>query len=131
MDKPDLKTVATQTAIQEWVAKGKSRKWCLDKLQEEGMTFANASTLYYGALKEIQPDPNLLDDYKKSLIQTNLDRLEEIINTSITGNTGDKKVALQAIDTLNKMCGIYNDKNQVTIAKDNQNNEVIQITFDR
>ena len=95
------------------------------------MTFANASTLYYGALKEIQPDPNLLDDYKKSLIQTNLDRLEEIINTSITGNTGDKKVALQAIDTLNKMCGIYNDKNQVTIAKDNQNNEVIQITFDR
>lgn len=131
MKNPDIKNVVTQATVQEWVTKGKSRKWIMEQLTGEGLTVANANTIYYGALKELTPDPNLLDDYKKSLIQTNLDRLEEIINTSISGNTGDKKVALQAIDTLNKMCGIYNDKNQVTIAKDNQNNEVIQITFDR
>lgn len=131
MRTPELETVTTQTQVQEWVTKGKSRKWIMEKLQKEGLTIPAANHIYYGALKELTPEPNLLDDYKKSLIQTNLDRLEEIINTSISGNTGDKKVALQAIDTLNKMIGIYNDKNHVTIAKDNQNNEVIQITFDR
>lgn len=131
MDKPDLKTVATQTVIQEWVAMGKSRKWCLEKLQEEGMTFANASTLYYGALKEIQPDQNLLDDYKKALIQQNLDRLERIVNTSIDGNYQDKAVALKAIDQLNRLCGAYADSSSVTVARNKDGDEVIQITFDR
>ena len=77
------------------------------------------------------PENNFLDDHKRFLIQQNLDRLETIINTSITGNTGEKKVALQAIDTLNKMLGVYQDGNKVMIAKNNQGDEIIQISFDK
>ena len=38
-------------------------------------------------------------------------------------------IAIKAIDTLNKMCGAYNDNNQVTIAKNNLGEEIIQIKF--
>lgn len=127
----EMTTVDTSTRIYEWVSQGKTRLWIMDKLQEEGMTYSAANQLYYHSLKELQPEPNLLDDYKKVLIKQNLDRLEKIVNDCIGGNTGDKKVALQAIDTLNKMCGIYNETNKVMIAKDNQNNEVIQIEFQK
>lgn len=126
----EMTTVDTSTRIYEWVSQGKTRLWIMDKLQEEGMTYSAANQLYYHSLKELQPEPNLLDDYKKVLIKQNLDRLEKIVNDCIGGNTGDKKVALQAIDTLNKMCGVYSDKN-ITIAQQNKDGDqqIIQIRF--
>ena len=130
MRNKDITTVATQTQIAEWVGKGKTRSWIMDKLQEEGLSYSNANTLYYAALKDIQPDPDLLCDYKKTLIQQNLDRLEKIVNDTISGSTGEKMVALKAIDQLNKLCGAYND-NQITVARNKEGDEIIQITFDR
>ena len=124
-----LKSQETLAQTQELISKGMSRKDVCDWLETQGMERKNAYTIYYSALKELVPEENFLDDSKKYLIQQNLDRLETIINSSITGNTGEKKVALQAIDTLNKMLGVYSDTNKVMIAKNSQGEEIIQIDF--
>ena len=129
-DKTDMEHTLTRLQVQEWISKGKSRKYCVDKLVETGMKNGAASMLYYRALKDMLPEPNLLDDYKKNLIQQNLDRLEQVIETSLSGNTADKAIALKAIDTLNKMCGAYSDNN-ITIAQQNKDGDqqIIQIRF--
>lgn len=131
-DKTDMEHTLTRLQVQDWISKGKSRKYCVDKLVETGMKNGAASMLYYRALKDMLPEPNLLDDYKKNLIQQNLDRLENVIETSLSGNTADKAIALKAIDTLNKMCGAYSDNN-ITIAQQNKDGDqqIIQITFDK
>ena len=103
----------------------------MERLQEEGLSCSNANALYYDTLKGLEPQPNLLDDYKKVLIKQNLDRLEKIVNDCIGGNAGEKKVALQAIAELNKMAGLYNDGNKVMIAKNADNEEIIQIEFQK
>lgn len=126
-----LEGIALQAQTSELIAKGRSRKDVCDWLETQGMQRKNAYTIYYNALKDLMPEDNFIDDQKRFLIQQNLDRLENIINTSISGNTGDKKVALQAIDTLNKMLGVYSDTNKVMIAKNNQGDEIIQIDFSK
>lgn len=124
----DVEKQATQMQIAEWVGKGKSRSWIMEKLQEDGMSYINANHVYYGALKDLTPDPDLIGEYKKSLIQQNLDRLEKIVESSISGNTADKAIALKAIDQLNKLAGAYND-NQITVARNKEGDEIIQIKF--
>ena len=124
-----LKSQETLAQTQELISKGMSRKDVCDWLETQGMGRSNAYQIYYSALKELVPEDNFLDDSKKYLIQQNLDRLERIINSTITGNTGDKKVALQAISELNRMIGVYSDSNKVMIAKNNQGEEIIQIDF--
>lgn len=126
-----LQKRATLTEIVELISKGKTRKEIVDYLGSLGIENSYCYDLYHAALKEMIPEDDYLDAEKKYLIQKNLDRLETIINCSITGNTGDKKVALQAIDALNKMIGVYSDSNKVTIAKNNQGEEIIQIDFNR
>ena len=125
-----LEHQGTQIQIQEWVNKGKSRQYIMDRLTENGMSVRAAQDIYYDTLKVMAPDPNLFDDYKRQAIQQNLDRLEKIIETSIEGNYQEKNVALKAIDTLNKLIGAYGD-NGVVINKDGQGNEQIIIKFDR
>lgn len=120
----------TYMTIQDMIAQGKSRQSIIKYLTDQGINQKTASCLYYEALKDMTPSPDLLDDYKKGIVVQNLDRLENIINNTLSGNTGDKKVALQAIDTLNKMIGAYAGNNGVTINKDNQGNEQIIIKFE-
>lgn len=131
MGRDKLEYQGTQIQIQEWINKGKSRQYIMDRLQEDGMTVLGAQDIYYATLKEMAPDPNLFDDYKKQVIQQNLDRLEKIVESSIDGNYQEKNVALKAIDTLNKLIGAYSDSNSVTIAKDNQGQEIIRIEFQK
>lgn len=127
-----LAKMETQAEIMELISKGKTRKEIVDYLGSLGVKSRNCYVLYHNALKEMTPEEDYLDAEKKYLIQQNLDRLETIINSSITGNTGEKKVALAAIAELNKMCGVYAD-NKVTIAqKDKDDNEqIIEISFNK
>lgn len=127
--KNELPVILTQTRVAEWISQGMTRQYCITKLQEEGITRANADHIYYGALKDILPDPDLFADYKKTLTQQNIDRLEAIVASSLSGNTAEKAIAIKAIDTLNKMTGAYGDGNTVTIGqKDGE--QVIRISFD-
>lgn len=122
--------VVTMTTVLEMLAQGKSRTTILKRLENDGMTPKNARTLYHTAIREYAPDTNLLDDYKRALIQQNLDRLERIIEETISGDTQEKKVALQAVSELNKMIGAYTGNN-VTINKNQEGDEQIIISFDR
>lgn len=129
-DKQDMQVAVTETKVMEWISKGKTRQFCITKLQEEGMTRSAADHLYYGALKKLLPDPDLFSAYKQSLMQQNLDRLEQIVDSTISGNTGEKAIAIKAIDTMNKMAGVYGE-NSVTVANNKEGEQIIKITFDR
>lgn len=126
--KPGMEKTATKMEIMDAISKGQSRADIVQSLVDDGITYRNAQQLYYEAMKDMTPDINLLDDYKRGMMQQNLDRLEKIINSSIEGNAGDKKVALQAIAEMNKMLGL-SQGNNVTINKNNQGDEQIVISF--
>lgn len=121
---------ATGTKVMEWISQGHTRKYCMDRLQEEGMSRSAANTLYYNSLKELLPEPDLFTNYKQNLMQQNIDRLESIVESTISGNTAEKAIAIKAIDTLNKMCGSYGE-NSVTVAQNKEGEQIIRITFEK
>ncbi len=125
-----LTNISTLTEVLDMLAQGKSRNTILKRLEGDGMTTQHARTLYNNAIREFAPDTNLLDDYKRALIQQNLDRLERVIEETISGDTQEKKVALQAVSELNKMIGAYTT-DKVTIAKNGEGDEIIQISFEK
>lgn len=125
-----LTNIGTLTEVLDMLAQGKTRGTIIKTLENKGMSACNARTLYHNAIQEFAPDTNLLDDYKRALIQQNLDRLERIIEETISGDTQEKKVALQSIDILNKMVGVYTT-DKVTIAKNGEGDEIIQISFEK
>ena len=129
-DKKEMEVALTETRIMEWVSKGHTRQYCMNKLQEEGMSRSAADTLYYHALKAMLPDPDLFTDYKQTLMQQNIDRLERIVESSISGGTADKALAIKAIDTLNKMISAYGE-NGVIINKNKEGDEQIVIRFEK
>lgn len=124
-----ISTVVTHDKVMNLITQGKSRKEILARLQDEdGLAYKSAVKVYHGALRDVIPDPEYFEDYKKSVVQTNIDRLERIIDSSIDGNAGDKNAAIKAIDVMNKLVGAYGE-NQVNIARNDKGDEVIQITF--
>jgi hypothetical protein len=127
-DKQEMQLAVTEVKVMEWISKGKTRQYCITKLQEDGMTKSAADHMYYGALKKLLPDPDLFTAYKQSLMQQNIDRLEQIVDNTISGGTGDKAIAIKAIDTLNKMCGVYGE-NSVTVANNKDGEQIIRIEF--
>lgn len=130
MPKERLEALTTEQTISDMVNAGRTRKEIMGWLQDEkGMTASSARDLYYDTLKGMAPNTAMFDAYKASLIQTNLDRLESIIQGSISGSTAEKMVALKAIDQMSKMIGAYNDGSKVTIAGNKEGEQIIQITF--
>lgn len=129
-NKKKVENLVTQTEITQMLGEGQSRISIIKHLKEQGINEGQANHLYYAALKELSPQTNLLDDYKRGIIQQNLDRLERIVEKSMDGNSQEKSVAVKAIAEINKMLGAYQD-NTVTIARNKEGDEVIQITFDR
>jgi len=127
-DKQEMQLAVTEVKVMEWISKGKTRQYCMTKLQEDGMTKSAADHMYYGALKKLLPDPDLFTAYKQSLMQQNIDRLEQIVDNTISGGTGDKAIAIKAIDTLNKMTGVYGE-NSVTVANSKDGEQIIRIEF--
>ena len=128
--KVEMGMAATGTKVMEWISQGHTRKYCMDRLQEEGMSRSAANTLYYNSLKELLPEPDLFTNYKQNLMQQNIDRLESIVESTISGNTAEKAIAIKAIDTLNKMCGSYGE-NSVTVAQNKEGEQIIRITFEK
>lgn len=126
--KTKTENLVTQGRVMELIAQGKSHKYITDLLQEDGMTYKNASAMYYNTLKTMLPNPEWMEDYKRAITQTNIDRLEKIIDDTLSGDTASKNTAIRAIEVINKMVGLTGE-NKVNIAKNSQGDEVIQITF--
>ena len=113
--------------LEELLSKGATRQEAMSFIEEHTACKRTArEQLYYQALRNLSP-ANLEDDERRYLIRKNLDRLEGIINETITGNTREKKVALAAIDSLNKMLGVGGSN--VTIAQNREGEQVIEIKF--
>lgn len=117
--------------IAERISKGEPREKLVKELVAGGMDRTKATRYYYEALKEITPEDTILDEYKKGMMQVNLNRLETIIETSLNGNYQEKQVALKAIAELNKMLGLSNDTNKVTVANNKEGEQIIQIEFSK
>lgn len=129
-DKKEMEIALTETKVMEWVSKGHTRQYCMKKLQDEGMSWGAANSIYYSSLKAMLPNPDLFTDYKQTLMQQNIDRLEKIVESSISGSTADKALAIKAIDTLNKMVSAYGE-NGVIINKNKEGDEQIIIRFEK
>lgn len=123
-----LKRLELNVMVQEMISSGMTRMEIINALREKGLTYDKAEHAYYIALKDMAPSPDFIDDYKRGLIQLNLDRLEKIINETIGGNFQSKAVALKAIAEINKMLNVTGN-NGVVINKNNKGDEQIIISF--
>jgi hypothetical protein len=118
-DKMDLTeseapTVQRVMDIAERVSKGESRMGLQRWMQENWQIGDRQARAYYmAAVRYLIPDDE--DEYKKGLIQANLNRLEEIVENTMTGR--NYKDAISAIKELNRMLGI-GEKNTVEVATD-------------
>ena len=122
-------TVRKICVVAEMISKGMSRvsvqKWIVDNY---GVCDRTARHYYKAGLKLLIPNAEEFDEYKKAMLQVNIDRLEKIIEGCIDGTTADKKVAKECISELNKIIGVGG--NSVTIAR-NDDEEIIHISFDK
>lgn len=132
MRNKDIETRVQTYSVAEMINSGMTRQEIMKALTDQGIAPNYASKYYYMALKDLAPEPDLIDDYKKGMIQLNLDRLEKIVNETIDGNFQNKAIALKAIEQINKMLGIT-DTNKITIAqKDKEDNQqIIEIDFSK
>ena len=128
MRNKDIETRVQTYSVAEMINSGMTRQEIMKALTDQGIAPNYASKYYYMALKDLAPEPDLIDDYKKGMIQLNLDRLEKIVNETIDGNFQNKAITLKAIEQINKMLGIT-DSNKVTIANNKEGDQIVQIEF--
>ena len=121
-------TIMRVDEIAHMISDGKSRKTIQQYIKDNyGVKDRQARCYYSAALRLLIPDESEFDEYRKGLIQANIDRLEKIIERSITGNTQDMKVAKDCISELNKMMGLGDKTNIMINRNDNEETFVIQI----
>lgn len=107
----------TMKRIQWGWSKNEIYEW----LKTEHPTKVETRRLYYkAALAAID---SRLNGRAKDIAKTNLDRLEAIFDESV--EAGDRKSALTAIDMMNKMAGLY--ENKIAL---NTNKPVFEIKID-
>jgi hypothetical protein len=128
MRNKNIETRVQTYSVAEMINSGMTRQEIMKALTDQGIAPNYASKYYYMALKDLAPTPDLIDDYKKGMIQVNLDRLEKIVNETIDGNFQNKAIALKAIEQINKMLNITGN-NEVVINKNNKGDEQIIISF--
>ncbi len=124
---PTAMTVGRILEIAKMLSKGKSRQTAIEyAMSHYNINEAQAKRYYSAATKYLLPDD--VDEFRKGLIQANMDRLETIIEKCM--EQGQWKVAREAIDSLNKMFGVTGGV-QVGIQTDKENNtQQIVIKFD-
>ena len=114
--------------VLEMLGEGKSRTEIVKALQDEGMCYDAALRYYRTALEGLSPEG--IDEYRKGLIQVNLDRLEKIISKTIDSNDAQTlRVAKDCISEINKMLGLSSG-NKVEIMKNKEGDEAIRISFE-
>lgn len=119
-------TVTRERVIElaDMLAKGKSRPTMIKYITENyGVTPRTAGDYYEAAVRYLVPED--WQSFRDEVIAKNIQSLQYIVEKTMEKE--NYKLATEAINTLNK---IFNGGNQVTIAKDNNNNEVIQIKFE-
>lgn len=116
--RPTAATVGRILELAKMLSKGKSRQTVIDyAMSTYQINETQAKRYYSAATKYLLPED--MDEFRKGLIQANMERLEHIIEKCM--EQGQWKVAREAIDSLNKMFGVTGGV-QVGIQTDNENN---------
>lgn len=125
---PSQVSLSRVIEVSKLLAKGKSRQYVLDyvvKNFEVGV--AQAKRYYTAAVNYLVPED--MEEYRKGLIQQNVERLETIVEKAM--EEGDWKNARETIAEINKMCGLTGSGVQFAINTDKENNsQQILIKFD-
>lgn len=121
-------TIMRIDEIAQMISDGKSRSTIQKYIKDNyGVKDAQARTYYRAALRVLIPDEDKYDEYRKALIQANIDRLEKMIEKNIDGNRDDMKLAKECISELNKLIGMGDKTNIMINRNDNEETFVIQI----
>ena len=116
---PSAISVVKVLELAKMLSKGKSRQTIIEyAMSHYNVSEVQAKRYYVAASKYLIPDN--LDEYRKGIIQQNMERLETIIEKCMEDRQW--KTAREAIDSLNKMFGINGSGIQVGIHTDNENN---------
>lgn len=116
--KPVAKTEAQVIMLSKEITKGMSRARAIEYAMTNFHVGPDQAANYYkAAMRYLLPED--MEEYRKNLCQANIDRLERIIDKAMENEQW--KIAREAIDSLNKMLGIYGGV-QVGIKNDPENN---------
>lgn len=118
--------------VARMICEGKSKQSCLDYVQSaQGCGLQQAKYYYQAAINWLIPTD--MDEYKKGLLQANIERLEKIIEEGIDRRTDGRRgadylrTAKDAIAELNKMLGV--GSNRIQIAQTKEGEQMVQIEF--
>ena len=125
-------TVRKICLVAEKISNGESRASVQRWIKENFDVGDRQVRAYYAAgMRMLIPDEQEFDEYKNGLMMANLDRLEKIIEKSIDSNDAQMlRVAKDCIAEINKLMG-FSSSNSVTIAKNQDGDEVIHISFEK
>ena len=101
------------------ISKGKSRATVIEYLQNEyGIAYDTARAYYTDAIHYLLPAND--ENFRQELIKINYERLNTIIQESM--DSGNYRVAREAIAEQNKMCGLTGSNVQIGYHQDKDNN---------
>lgn len=110
--------------VAKMITAGKSRETIQAFIKKNFKVEERQARAYYGAaMRYLLPDDE--EEYRNTLIQANLSRLETIVEKCMSGK--DYRDAIAAIKEMNNVIA---PRNNVTIAKNKEGDEVISISFD-
>lgn len=125
--KPTTKTEAQVVMLAKEITKGMSRARAIEYAMEHfHVGHDQAQNYYSAAMRYMLPED--MEEFRRNLCQANIDRLERIIDKAMEAEQW--KIAREAIDSLNKMIGLWGNQIQVGIKNDPNNNTsefIIQI----
>ena len=114
--KAEPATIQRVQEIARRMSEGESRMRLENWMMENWEIGDRQARAYYSAAaRYLIPDDE--EDYKKGLIQANLNRLEDIVERTMTAD--DYKNAIQAIKEINRVLGA-GEKNVVEVATDGE-----------
>ena len=111
--KANPQTIERVTAIAKMLSEGMSRKnaqeWIMTHYDVSGR---QARAYYSAALRYLIPDNE--EEYKRGLIQSNIERLETIIERTMAEGSADYKSAIAAIKEINRL--VAPNENSIEVA---------------
>lgn len=111
--KANPQTIERVTALAKMISEGMSRKnvqeWIMAHYDVSGR---QARAYYSAALRYLIPDNE--EEYKRGLIQSNIERLETIIERTMAEGSADYKSAIAAIKEINRL--VAPNENSIEVA---------------
>ena len=106
-------TIERITALAKMISEGMSRKNVQEWIMAHYDVSARQARAYYSAaLRYLIPDNE--EEYKRGLIQSNIDRLETIIERTMAEGSADYKSAIAAIKEINRL--VAPNENSIEVA---------------